>query len=258
MTDTGALLELRGLGRSFGGVRALDDVSLDVRERSIVGLIGPNGAGKTTLFNVVSGLQPAEGSVVFDGREIAHLPPHRRAMLGIGRSFQNLGLMMDETAETNVLAALHRSAGYSGADVLVRPWRRSAAERTLRDRAAVALERFGLLDDADRLVTDLSFAKARFVELAAVVAEEPRLMLLDEPTTGLDLGEIATLVTALEEIRAQGTTLLVVAHDVGFVMQLCDEVYVLAEGRLLFHGPPEAVQTDDSVIAAYLGTGTSA
>src|SRR5207244_2800641 len=136
-----SLLELRGIGRSFGGVRALDDVSLRVEEGSIVGLIGPNGAGKTTLFNVVSGLQPAEGSMVFDGVDIARLPPHRRALLGIARSFQNLGLMMDETAETNVLAALHRSAGYSGADVFLRPWRRQSREEYLRARAADALER---------------------------------------------------------------------------------------------------------------------
>jgi branched-chain amino acid transport system ATP-binding protein len=175
-------------------------------------------------------------------------------MLGIARSFQNLGLMMDETAETNVLASLHRSAGYTGADVLLRPWKRAAREGELRERAAGALDRFGLLDDRDRLVADLSFAKARFVELAAVVAEEPRLMLLDEPTTGLDLNEITTLVDALRDIKLRGTTMLIVAHDVGFVMQMCDEVYVLAEGRLLFHGPPEAVQTDESVIAAYLGT----
>jgi branched-chain amino acid transport system ATP-binding protein len=249
-----SLLELREIGRSFGGVRALDDVNLDVDEGSIVGLIGPNGAGKTTLFNVVSGLQPAEGSVVFDGHEIGHMPAHRRAMLGIARSFQNLGLMMDETAETNVLASLHRSAGYTGADVILRPWKRAAREGELRERAAGALDRFGLLDDRDRLVADLSFAKARFVELAAVVAEEPRLMLLDEPTTGLDLNEITTLVDALRDIKLRGTTMLIVAHDVGFVMQMCDEVYVLAEGRLLFHGPPEAVQTDESVIAAYLGT----
>lgn len=254
MTETRALLELRGIGRSFGGVRALDDVSLDVDEGSIVGLIGPNGAGKTTLFNIVSGLESAEGSVVFDGNEIAHLPPHRRAMLGIARSFQNLGLMMDETAETNVLASLHRSAGYTGADVLMRPWKRAACEQSLRARAAAALDRFGLVDDRDQVVADLSFAKARFVELAAVVAEEPRLMLLDEPTTGLDVNEIATLVAALHEIKERGTTMLIVAHDVGFVMQMCEEVYVLAEGRLLVHGPPEAVQNDESVIAAYLGT----
>ena len=128
----------------------------------------------------------------------------------------------------------------------------------VRIMALEYIDRFGLLDDRDRVVEDLSFAKARFVELAAVVAEEPRLMLLDEPTTGLDINEIATLVAALRDIKERGTTMLIVAHDVGFVMQMCEEVYVLAEGRLLFHGPPEAVQSDESVIAAYLGTGATA
>jgi branched-chain amino acid transport system ATP-binding protein len=123
----------------------------------------------------------------------------------------------------------------------------------LAARSSDALSRFGLLASHDRRVRDLSFAKARFVELAAVVAEEPRLMLLDEPTTGLDLGEVAVLSTVLADIRATGTTILLVAHDVGFVMRACDDVYVLAEGRLLFHGEPSAVQSHPAVIEAYLG-----
>jgi branched-chain amino acid transport system ATP-binding protein len=235
-------------------VRALEEVSLDVEEGAVVGLIGPNGAGKTTLFNIVSGLLSADrGSIRFDGAEIARLPAHRRAALGIGRSFQNLGLMLDETAAFNVEAALHRSAPYTGPDVLLRPWRHRRGERYLAARSSDALSRFGLLASHDRRVRDLSFAKARFVELAAVVAEEPRLMLLDEPTTGLDLGEVAVLSTVLADIRATGTTILLVAHDVGFVMRACDDVYVLAEGRLLFHGEPSAVQSHPAVIEAYLG-----
>jgi branched-chain amino acid transport system ATP-binding protein len=236
-------------------VQALTDVSLDVDEGAIVGLIGPNGAGKTTLFNVVSGLVAADrGHIRFDSSEIGHLPAHRRAGLGIGRSFQNLGLMVDETVETNVLASLHRSASYSVADIMLRPWRRLEGELELSRRVTYALSRFGLLDDMHRLVNDVPFAKARFVELAAVVAEEPRLMLLDEPTTGLDVGEIVTLVDLLSDIRAAGTTMLVVAHDVGFVMQVCDVVYVLAEGRVLYEGDPLAAQSDPAVIEAYLGS----
>jgi branched-chain amino acid transport system ATP-binding protein len=248
------LLELRGITRSFGGVHALEDVSLDVDAGAVVGLIGPNGAGKTTLFNIVSGLLPADrGSIRFDGMEIAGQAPHRRSALGIGRSFQNLGLMLDETAETNVLTALHRLAPYHGPDAVLRPWRWRRGERYLVGRALEALARFGLLADREQRVRDLSFAKARFVELAAVVAEQPRLMLLDEPTTGLDLAEVARLGIVLNEIRDTGTTILLVAHDVGFVMRACDYVYVLAEGRLLFHGQPRDVQSHPAVIEAYLG-----
>jgi branched-chain amino acid transport system ATP-binding protein len=250
-----ALLEVEDVRLHFGVVKALQDVSMEVPEGSVVGLIGPNGAGKTTLFNVISGLYRADaGSIRFDGAEIAGTPSHSRAALGIGRSFQNLGLMVDETAATNVLAALHRSAPYRPSDVFLRPWRRTAGERQLERRCAGALHRFELDDDADRLVSELSFAKARFVELAAVVAEDPRLMLLDEPTTGLDVAEVRRLTEILAAIREQGTTVLVVAHDVEFVMKVCDHVYVLAEGQCLFDGAPSAVRSNPAVIEAYLGT----
>ena len=249
-----ALLEVRGVSRRFGGVQALDDVSLDVERDEIVGLIGPNGAGKTTLFNTISGLTAIDaGSITFDGTDVSALPAHRRAALGIGRSFQNLGLMHDETVGTNVLAALHRSAGYGAADVALRPWRLWAGERELRRRASVALDRFGLLAERDTTISDLSFAKARFAEVAAVVAEDPALMLLDEPTTGLDPSEVSLLAEVLADLRAAGTTMLIVAHDVGFVMRMCDRVYVLAEGRLLVSGTPDEVQNDPAVVEAYLG-----
>jgi len=249
-----SLLHTEALTGGYTKAPVLRDFDLEVSAGEIVAVFGANGAGKTTLFNIVSGLLPADaGAITFDGVAITHQPAYRRAALGIARSFQNLGLMLDETVAFNVLVALHRSAPYGGPDVLVRPWRRTRGERHLRQRCSQALEHFGLLDDGDRLVSDLSFAKARFVELAAVVAEEPRLMLLDEPTTGLDLGEVVRLSGVLTEIRESGTTMLVVAHDVGFVMRVCDYVYVLAEGRLLFHGEPGEVQSHPAVIEAYLG-----
>ncbi len=249
-----AILEVGDVNVNFGGVKALQGVSLDVHEGSVVGLIGPNGAGKTTLFNVISGLHRSDaGSIRFDGTEMSSMAAHERAALGIGRSFQNLGLMLDETAATNVLAGLHRSAPYGGPDVVLRPWRRARGERHLESLCADALSRFGLLDDADRVVSDLSFAKARFVEVAAAVARAPRLMLLDEPTTGLDIAEIQQLSEILTGIRASGTTVLVVAHDVEFVMNVCDHVYVLSEGHVLFDGPPAEVRSNPAVIAAYLG-----
>ena len=238
-----SLLELGDVTKSFGGVRALEGVSLEVNEAAIVGLIGPNGAGKTTLFNIVS------GQLLIDARPCAH----RRAALGIGRSFQNLGLMLDETVAFNVMTALHRSAPYTGPDVILRPWLRNRGERALEQRCARALQRFGLLGDRERRVRDLPFARARFAELAAVTAEAPRLMLLDEPTTGLDLAEVSRLDSVLGELRGDGTTILLVAHDVRFVMGVCDYVYVLAEGRMLAQGEPRTVQSHPAVVEAYLG-----
>lgn len=248
------LLEVRDVAVQFGGVRALQGVSAAAEHGTIVGLIGPNGAGKSTLFNVITGLSaPDSGAVLFDGQDITALPPHRRAAFGLARSFQNLGVMQEETVLTNVLASLHRSAGYRNMDVVLRPRRYLQGEAALRRRALVALEEFDIGSEAHRPVEDLSFAKARFVELAAVTAEQPRLMLLDEPTTGLDLEETQRLEDILRTLRDGGTTIVVVAHDVGFVMRLCDYVYVLAEGQMLYSGLPAQVQKHPSVVEAYLG-----
>jgi ABC-type branched-subunit amino acid transport system ATPase component/ABC-type branched-subunit amino acid transport system permease subunit len=250
------LLEVLDARVSFGGLNALDGVSLRVDEGAIVGLIGPNGAGKTTLFDGIAGARRLDGGrVLFRGRDVTRLPAHARARLGIGRSFQNLGLMTPETVECNVAAAQHLGAEYQGWDLAVRPWRWRRGERRIAARAREALAPFGLEPEAGRPVADLSFAAARFVELAAVRVEAPALMLLDEPTTGLDAAEVLTLVATLERLREQGATILVIAHDVGFVMQCCDHVYVLAEGRLLSEGSPEAVQHEPAVIDAYLGVG---
>ncbi len=228
-------------------------MSLEVQPGRIVGLIGPNGAGKTTLFNVITGLLPAAGTVSFDGRDISRLRPHRRAALGIGRSFQNLGLMPDETVLTNVLAAQHLGAGYLGVDVVARPWRWARGETALHQRAERVLAALELTPHRHDRIADVSFGTARFVELACVLAERPALMLLDEPTTGLDVSETRRLTDLLVTLRRAGTTVLVVAHDVRFVMTLSDEVYVLAEGRVLRHGAPADIQRDPAVAAVYLG-----
>jgi len=250
------LLSVDEVSVSFGGLVALDGVSFRVRHGRTVGLIGPNGAGKTTMFNIVSGLQrPGSGRVEFAGHDITFEPAHRRAQRGIARSFQNLGLITEETALTNLLAAQYRAAPYHGLDLLARPWRWRRTEKQMHVAAINTLDRFGLADIGDRRVKDLSFASARFVELACVLVNQPRLMLLDEPTTGLDVGEVERLLSVLGSARAEGATVLLVAHDVRFVMQACDYVYVLAQGRLLSHGKPSEVQHDPLVMAEYLGSG---
>lgn len=249
------MLDVRDVSVRFGGLVALRDVSIVVPEGRIVGLIGPNGAGKSTLFNVVTGLQRATGQVHLAGRDISGLPAHQRARLGIGRAFQNLGLMRHESVETNLMAAQHLDASYSSFQ-LFSPRGPRRAEARLRARAHEVATTFGLTPYLNDPIGELSFGIARFVELACVQLRRPMLMLLDEPTTGLDMGETERLLQVLRGVPEQGTTVLLVAHDVRFVMDLCDHIYVLAEGSMLFDGPPAAVQRNPAVVEAYLGVST--
>ncbi|WP_395695222.1 ABC transporter ATP-binding protein [Nocardioides sp.] len=246
-------LQVRDAHMRFGGVHSLKGVSLDVHEGQITGLIGPNGAGKTTLFNVASGLlKLQEGSVHAFGRDVTRMPAHRRAHLGIGRSFQNLGLVTGEDIRLNTLASQFGRASYGPLGVMV-PWRRSRIEARLWADVEQALDAFDVRESPDTLVRELSFGVARRVELAGLVARSPRLLLLDEPTTGLDSTESEILKHCLRRQRDAGRGVLVVAHDVGFVLDMCDQVYVLAEGSVIFHGTPEAAREDAGVVRSFLG-----
>ena len=250
-----ALLEVSDVSVNFGGLVALDSINLEVRERQVVGLIGPNGAGKTTLFNVISGLQSAtSGRIVFDGSDISGLPAPARARAGIRRSFQNLGLMQDQSVSVNVSAGLHLTVGYRALDPVLRPWRWRQGEAAIDESVTNVLTQFGLERFRDQQVADLSFGAARFVELASILVAQPRLLLLDEPTTGLDMAERDRLRTAIKA-RPDRQTILLIAHDAAFVMDLCDWVYVLARGQMLFAGRPEVVRENPMVIEAYLGKG---
>jgi branched-chain amino acid transport system ATP-binding protein len=249
------MLEVDGCSVSFGGIRALHDVSLAVSELEIVGIIGPNGAGKTTLFDVISGFRrPDTGRVRFRGTDVTDLPAHRRAAGGIARAFQNVGLIRGATVRTNLLAAEHLTARYSAtAGILGLPatW---ADERRLSLRAETLAEILGLTPLLDLPVDGLPYGVLKHVELAAVLATDPDLLLLDEPTSGMGPGETAAFAETLLELRREfQLTVLMIEHHVPFVTAVCDHVYCLNFGETLAAGKPEAVRSHPEVVRAYLG-----
>ena len=251
-----ALLSVERLERAFGGVRAVDGASFDVRAGEIHGLIGPNGAGKTTAINVVSGLlRPTGGAVRLAGREIHGLPPNRIAARGVARTFQQIRLFSELSARDNVLVGEHlvRKASLA-ARLLALPAAR-AEERSARDRAGALLERIGLSGRADERARNLSYGEQRRVEIARALAAEPRLLLLDEPTAGMNPVEVQAVAALIRSVAAEGRSVLLIEHNVKLVMDVCDRITVLDFGKVIAEGPPAAVARDPAVIAAYLGSG---
>ena len=247
-------LAVRGLSHCFGGLQAVSEVSFEVGEGSITALIGPNGAGKTTLFNLISGtLPPQTGSIRLDGRELAGLPPHRIAELGVCRTFQTTRLFPHLTALENVMVGRHaRSRGGFLAGLLNLPhtWRE---ERAIRQRAEELLADLGAGDCAGEPAGSLGFRKQRLVEIARALAAEPRLLMLDEPAAGQNLEETEELAGLIRRIRARGVTVLLVEHDMSLVMDISDEVVVLDQGAKIAEGTAHAIQRDPEVIRIYLG-----
>jgi ABC-type branched-subunit amino acid transport system ATPase component len=237
------LLGVHEVSVRFGGLQALDGVSLDVDSGHVTGLIGPNGAGKTTLFNIVTGLlSPNAGRVELDGRDITRRKPHQRSRLGIGRTFQRLETFGSLTANENVLVAAEMRQGWS------RDRARSPAVVTKE-----ILERVGLQAVADERVDRLPTGTARLVELGRALATQPRVLLLDEPSAGLNESETATLGALLREVAESGLAVLLVEHDMQFVMGTCARIHVLDFGRIISVGSPMDVQADETVRSAYLG-----
>src|SRR5256886_5350427 len=240
-----ALLDVRQVSVSFGGLQALSEVSIAVQVGHVTGLIGPNGAGKTTPFNVVTGLlAPSSGWAELDGRDITRRKPHQRARLGIGRTFQRLETFGSLTARENVLVAVEMRRGWSHDR---RRWPSVVADEIL--------ERVGLQEVAEDRVDRLPTGTARLVELGRALATQPRVLLLDEPSAGLNESETATLGTLLREVARSGLAVLLVEHDMSFVMGTCERIHVLDFGRIISVGTPTEVQGDDTVRAAYLGEG---
>jgi ABC-type branched-subunit amino acid transport system ATPase component len=253
------LLSIRDLTKTFGGVRAVDGIDLEVPAGEITALIGPNGAGKTTLFNLLCGvLEPTAGSVMFAGQDVTGAPPHRLAALGIARTFQNLELFADLSVADTLRVGAHRHLKGGVISAALRLPRFWSDERAADARASAALERFGLSDHAERPATALPYGLQRRVELARAVAAEPRLLLLDEPMAGLSGAEASDVGHMIRGLVDEGLTVLLVEHHMVTVMRISDTVVVLNFGELLAAGKPEAIQADPAVIAAYLGDDESA
>lgn len=249
-----ALLEVSHVSKAFGGLIALQDVSLKVWPGQIKGLIGPNGAGKTTLFNLITGvLAPWRGDILFRGRSIVSMPPYRIAGLGVARTFQNVQIFAGMTVLENVLVGLHRHMRSGLVDAAIRSRRSRREEEDARERARAVLEEFGLLDRADEPAESMPFGLQRVVEVARALATGPTLLLLDEPGSGLSGAEKGRLTDLIRKIRDDGVTVFLVEHDMELMMGLADEVAALDQTMLLAEGPPAVIQNDPAVIAAYLG-----
>jgi branched-chain amino acid transport system ATP-binding protein len=249
------VLEVSDLSIRFGGLQALSDLSLEVNEFEIVGLIGPNGAGKTTAFNCITGFyKPDSGRVVYRGREVTRTPPHKKAAMGFGRTFQNVGMVKTSTVLENLKTAQHARVGYDVASGLVGSSRVSAEERALEAKADAILELLGLSDIRNNRVGGLPYGTLKLLELGCALATEPDLLLLDEPSSGMGPEESHQLGERLLDLRkAFGLTMLLIEHHVPLVLSVCDHVYVLNFGRLLASGEPSVIQTHPEVVAAYLG-----
>ncbi len=249
-------LQVKDVCRTFGGVRALDGVSLTVVKGEVHGLIGPNGAGKTTLINVLSGIKgPSSGEVLFDDRPVQELPAHKLAAMGIARTFQNIRLFPAMTCLENVLAGQHLVAArpYFPRFFCLPSSRRS--ERENHRQALECLARVGLEARADFSAKALSYGERRRLEIARALASRPRLLLLDEPVAGMRKQGVEQVGNLVESLAKEGMTVLLIEHNMSFVMGLCSKITVLNFGRTLITGNPEEVSGHPEVIAAYLGAG---
>ena len=248
------MLTLSAVSKSFGGLQVLDGLDMTVPERGIFGLIGPNGAGKTTVFNLITGLlTPNNGAIEFHGRRLDGMAPHRITRCGVARTFQNIRLFKEMTLIENILVALaaHPRSTTLGALMALRSYR--AAERREAEAARDFLAKVGLAEKSKLLAGTLSYGEQRRLEIARALATEPKLLLLDEPAAGMNSAEKLLLMDEIVKLRESGLAMLIIEHDMRFIMDLCQQITVLNFGRVIAAGAPDEIRAHPEVIEAYLG-----
>ena len=250
-----AMLEVTSLGISFGGLRAVDELSMKIEKGGLVGLIGPNGAGKTTVFNMLTGVyRPTDGGIRLDGQNLVGKKPHEICKLGVARTFQNIRLFSNLTVPDNVKTGLHNEITYSLAESLFHIGSYRKKERQMDEKAMELLGVFGLESVADYKAANLPYGKQRKLEIARALATDPKLLLLDEPAAGMNPNETGELMETIELVRKKfGVTVLLIEHDMKLVSGICEYLYVLNFGRLLAEGTPSEVLQNPEVVTAYLG-----
>jgi branched-chain amino acid transport system ATP-binding protein len=250
-----ALLEVRGLSKSFGGLAAVSDLTFDVERSEIRGIIGPNGAGKSTIFNMICGsLKPTSGSLTFDDKNITGLPAHKVARRGIARVFQGNIMFPNSTVLENVLMGMHLHTGLSTFGFLLGGPGANRRNKALRTRGMEILEVLGLADQADEIASSQPHGNQRHICLGIALAAEPKLLLLDEPVTGMNAEEVETMLATIRMLRKeQGLTVIVVEHNMKAVMGLCDRIVTISYGKMICEGSPEVTCANPAVIEAYLG-----
>lgn len=252
------LLQIDGLTHFFGGLRAVHDFNLHLKEGELVGLIGPNGAGKTTIFNLVCGVyKPAKGNVLFNGTDLVGLRPHQVTALGIARTFQNIRLWNQLTVLDNVKIAHHPRIGYGVGDSVLRSRRCREEETDIERRAMELLDILGVASYAHELARNLPYGEQRRVEIARALAAQPRLLLLDEPAAGMNPREIDQLLELIQWLRKEfQLTVWIIEHQMQVIMNLCERIQVIDFGETIAEGTPDEIRANPRVIEAYLGKET--